>query len=243
MIDLEPRLKRAIREFWLTRSRQQNKQKKQGKRDQGSRGSVTGGGQMDGVIDLVTAVLTDAGVPREAIYRGKTRVDIPGYYRPSKSWDLLVVMDDRLLAVLEFKSHVGSFGNNYNNRTEEALGNATDLWEAFKKDVYPLMDRPWVGYFMLLEEAPGSTSPVVVREPHFKVLPEFVGASYARRYELLCEKLVRERLYDAACLILSGRAEGMNGVYHEPVEQLGFSTFITSLRAKLLGYLATRRSP
>ncbi len=38
-----------------------------------------------------------------------------------KKWDLLVV-EGCLIAAIEFKSQVGSFGNNYNNRTEEALG-------------------------------------------------------------------------------------------------------------------------
>ena len=48
-------------------------------------------------------------------------VEIPGWYRPEKKWDLLVVADNKLLAGIEFKSQVGSFGNNYNNRTEEAI--------------------------------------------------------------------------------------------------------------------------
>ncbi len=50
--------------------------------------------------------------------------------------------------------------------------------------------------------APPSTI-VSVLEPHFSVFPDFKGASYARRYELLCERLVRERLYNAAALLLT----------------------------------------
>ena len=37
-----------------------------------------------------------------------------------------------------------------------------------------------------------SKDPVAVVEPHFKVFPEFRDASYAKRYELLCRKLVRK---------------------------------------------------
>ena len=59
---------------------------------------------------------------------------------------------------------------------------------------------------MLLEEAPGSLSPVRAREPHFKVFPEFKEASYAKRYEILLTKLVRERLYDSACFLMSNAA-------------------------------------
>ena len=82
---------------------------------------------------------------------------------------------------------------------------------------------------MLLEEAPGSTHPVANREPHFEVFPEFKDASYARRYEILLTKLVRERLYDAACFLLSDAANGPRGNYREPAAELCFENFATSL--------------
>lgn len=47
------------------------------------------------------------------------------YFRPNKKWDLLVVDNNELVIAIEFKSQVGpSFGNNFNNRTEEAMGSA-----------------------------------------------------------------------------------------------------------------------
>src|SRR5438874_1677517 len=54
----------------------------------------------------------------------------------------------------------------------------------------------------------GSTSPVRTSEPHFSVFPEFRAASYAKRYEILFTKLVRERLYDAACFLMATREGG-----------------------------------
>ena len=80
------------------------------------------------------------------------------------------------------------------------------------------------------EEAEGSLTPVDVKEPHFRVFDEFRGASYAKRYELLCRRLVRERLYDAACLILSDSKGGREGKYAEPASDLRFQTFAASLR-------------
>jgi hypothetical protein len=125
-------------------------------------------------------------------------------FRPEKQWDLLVVVKNCLIAAVEFKSQVGpSFGNNYNNRTEEALGSATDIWAAYREGAFKPSQRPWLGYLMLLEEVPGSMRPVRAKEPHFKVFPEFRQASYAKRYEILLTKLVRDRLYDSACLLLS----------------------------------------
>ncbi len=168
-------------------------------------------------------------------------VEIPGWFRPEKKWDLLVISDGQLLAGLEFKSQVGSFGNNYNNRTEEAIGSATDIWAAYREGAFKPSSRPWLGYMMLLEEAPGSTRPVKAREPHFKVFPEFKDASYGRRYEILLTKLVRERLYDSASFLLSDAKNGPRGYYREPVPELGFENFIASLLARAISVAKTRR--
>ena len=84
---------------------------------------------------------------------------------------------------------------------------------------------------MLLEDAPKSQSSVRVSEPHFEVFEEFKEASYAKRYELFCQRLVRERLYDATCLLLSDRHNGANGEYSEPNKEVNFKTFATSLSA------------
>ena len=150
----------------------------------------------------------------------------------------MVVAEGRLLASVEFKSHIGpSFGNNYNNRPEEALGSSTDVWTAYREGAFRESLPPWLGYFMLLEESPESTRPVGVKEPHFKVFEEFRGAAYARRYELFCHKLVRQRLYNAACLVLSKRDDGLNGVYREPSSELSFRVFLASLLGQVLGWL------
>jgi len=87
---------------------------------------------------------------------------------------------------------------------------------------------------MLLEEAPGSLSPVRAREPHFKVFPEFKEASYAKRYEILLTKLVRDRLYDAACFLMSNSTDGLQGLYGEPAPELSFQNFVASLMAKAI---------
>ncbi len=178
---------------------------------------------MDGFIKLLARLLAEGGIPDSIIHR-KQRIELPGFFRPTKEWDLLVIADGQLLASIELKSHVGpSFSNNYNNRTEEAVGNATDFWTAYREGAFSHSPRPWLGYLMLLEETKGSTRPVKIAEPHFKVLEEFRGASYAERYRQLCRKLVRERLYDAACFLLSSSPGGRRGRYSEPdVRSLNF---------------------
>ena len=85
--------------------------------------------------------------------------------------------------------------------------------------------QPFLGYFFMLEDCPASNRPVKVREPHFKVFPEFIGASYMKRYELFCRKLILERHYTSASFITSANDSGLKGVYHEPANDLSFENF------------------
>jgi len=240
--DLASAIQGAVRHFWRTRSRQARAQgAKSGSRDRGARSAVTGGAHLDGFADLIRNLIVDAGIIDTAVHR-RTRVELPGYYRAEKKWDLVVVVEGRLFATVEFKAQVGpSFGNNYNNRTEEALGNATDYWAAYRGGAFRGSPKPWLGYLMLLEDATGSTRPVSVSEPHFPVFDEFRNASYARRYEILLTKMVRERLYDAASLILSPSRAGRNGAFSEPCPELTFANFAESLVARAIAYSRTQK--
>jgi restriction endonuclease XhoI-like protein len=198
---------------------------------------------LDGFIHLVKDLLIAGGIPESSIiYRGS--LELPGYFRPEKQWDLFVIVDGHLLASIEFKAQIGpSFGNNFNNRTEEALGNATDFWTAYREGAFRNSPRPWLGYIMLLEEAPKSMNPVRVYEPHFQVFEEFRGTSYAQRYELLLTRLMHERLYDASCLLLSDKEGGtQNGSYREPSQELSFHRFSASLLAQAIAYVKTQGS-
>ncbi len=239
--EIDKKLRRAIKHFWSTRDSQARKQgSKSGTRDAGSRTAVTGGHQMDGFVNLVREYLCARGLPKTQVFCNKG-VELPGWYRAENQWDLLVVADSELLAGIEFKSQVGSFGNNFNNRTEEAIGSATDIWAAYREGAFKPSSRPWLGYMMLLEEAPGSMRPVKASEPHFKVFPEFKDASYEKRYEILLTKLVRERLYDSACFLLSDPKRGAKGEYREPAPELTFEKFLASLLARATAFARTRK--
>ncbi|HOZ46069.1 MAG TPA: PaeR7I family type II restriction endonuclease [Candidatus Hydrogenedentes bacterium] len=229
--------KTAISHFWQVREAQAARQEASGKIDQGSRGAATGGAQMDGFVDAFRKLAAMAGIPQEAVFTTSRFLELPGYFRPTKEWDLLIVLDGVLLAVIEAKSQVGpSFGNNFNNRTEEAMGSAVDLWTAFREKAFKRAIRPWLGYLFLLEDCPQSQRPVSVREPHFEVFPEYRDASYAKRYEIFCSKLVIERHYDATALLMSKRADGALGRYAEPCQDIGFHHFAVSLVSHLEGY-------
>ena len=228
---LESRTRKAVAHYWSTRLSQRKRQQEGGRADQGLRSAVTGGAQMDGFVELFTDLVVAAGVPRECVFSAKD-LEIPGFFRPTKEWDLVVVKDDALLAAIEAKSQVGpSFGNNFNNRTEEAMGSALDLWTAYRERAYLASPQPFLGYFFMLEECDASTRPVKVREPHFPVLREFVDASYLKRYEIFCRKLVLERHYAASAFIASESSSGLKGDFLTPSDDLSMQRFAKVLIA------------
>lgn len=233
MKDLHDRVAAAVAHFWNTRMRQDASQgRSSGRRDHGNRTAATGGKQLDGFGQLVREILQEeADIPQQYILdAGRANVTLPGFFRPTKQWDVLVVAGKHLLASIEFKSLCGpSFGNNYNNRVEEALGSSTDIWTAYREGAFAKSPQPFLGYVLLVEEAEASTRNVKVHEKHFPVFDEFRDAPYATRCEWTLRKLVRERCYTSTSLILSDRKEGAAGVYHEAADDLGFGQFAKAL--------------
>lgn len=222
--------------FWRNRDQARRKQIEIGKADQGERAGVTAGKNMDGFIALVIALVKANGLAHAQIHQRRAVLTLPGYFRPSKLWDLLVIHKGQLIAAIELKSQVGpSFGNNFNNRAEEAIGTAHDLWTAYREGAFGQQSRPFIGWLMLVEDAPASRSPVRDRSPHFPVLKAFDGASYLRRYDLLCQRLMQERLYSAAALMASPRDAARTGSYSALSDMTSFKTFVSSLAGHVAG--------
>lgn len=197
---------------------------------------------MDGFIQLVRDIVTCSGMSDHCIFTSKS-LELPGYFRPEKKWDMLVVDEQALVASVELKSQIGpSFGNNFNNRSEEAIGTAQDVWTAYREGAFSASERPWLGYMMMLEDCENSTSPVAVRTPHFPVFPEFVDASYAKRYQILMTRLLRERLYDSACFMLSPRTSGPKGKHSFPDPELSFFKLALSLSNRIRSHLVAKTS-
>lgn len=223
-----PVFRNAVAHFWESRGRATAAEDVA---YAGKRAEVVGGKQLDGFLSTFCERLVAAGVSEHHIHIRRQVTHLPGFFRATKMWDLVVATDRELCAVVELKAQVGpSFGNNWNNRAEEAIGNATDLWHAYREGAFGDSPEPWVGYLLLLEDCEEVRSDVAVSEPHFAVFPEFRSASYKRRYELLLRKLVRERLYSGTCLLLSAPEDAGESVnYHEAAADLGVDRFIGGL--------------
>lgn len=237
-MDIKKRLHEAVQSYWDARAKNKEKQIEGGKIDAGTRGEVTGGSQMGAMEVLVADILCDAGLKKLDI-KTRTSLELPGYYRSEKKWDLIVVSEGQLVTAMEFKSQSGpSFGNNFNNRSEEAIGSATDIWVAYREGRFGKTPTPFLGYFFLLEDCPKVKTPVRNKEPYFKVDPAFEKASYSKRYELLCRRLVLERVYSAACLVMATNAAKTE--ITQPAEDLSFKRFAAAMRGHVVTFLESR---
>ncbi len=166
----ESHFRQAVHYCWIGRSKATTKQAERGDAlDVGARAGVTSGKHLDPLTSLIADIFVAAGMPRSSIY-SNAKLELPGYFRAEKKWDLVVVNEGELIAAIELKSILSSFGNNMNNRTEEALGNAQDLITAHEEGCFPENSRsPWLGYLFVFQSEPRSTTPVAVRRPHFDV--------------------------------------------------------------------------
>lgn len=223
--DYTKHLADAVNFFW-------NMKKKQLKDsgDSSNRGAVVGGKQMDSFVSLIRQVAIDAGIPEEHIITDKNY--LPGYFRSSKDWDMLIIAPSgKLIAAIELKSQVGSYGNNFNNRTEEAIGSAVDLWTAFREGQFPQQQAPWVGWLIVVGSDEASKRPVRNYEPYFPVRTEFNGANYLDRYRILCQKLILERHYTSAALLWTSD----EATYGDIADDISIQRFLNSFSSYLHG--------
>lgn len=218
----------AVRAYWTGRDLQAQRQLEAGKLDAGTRGAVTGGKHLDPMRDAVAELFRNAeGIDFDIRTSGK--LTLPGYYRRTKDWDLVVLYRGALVAAIEFKSQSGSFGNNFNNRTEEAIGNAADIWRAYQEG-YLGPVKPWLAFVMILEKTPVSTAIQKPAPALFPTDPIFNDTSYLDRYRILMRRLLHEQQYDAAVVAATERGQG---IYDEPDFELSFANFTAAIKARI----------
>lgn len=233
--DYQTKVETAVGSYWSVRRSQAERSRSQGVNNPGIRAEVTGGRHLDALQELVVSVFVDAGIPAHMIDVKKR--PIAGYFRRDKSWDVVVMVRDRVVGIVELKSMAGnSPGQNYNNRTDEALGQAVDVWKAVEREIIDTPLRPWLGYFMLLEDNEAFTTPVKVRSAVWEPDRAFDGASYADRYVIFFERMVRERLLDAACLVFGDKETGK---VRFPSSSLAFQAFAAAIHGRCLQFMAT----
>jgi type II restriction enzyme len=161
---------------------------------------------------------------------------IPGFFRRDKCWGVVVTVADRVVGIVELKSMAGEEpGKNYNNHTDEALGQAVDVWRAVQRESTDAPLRPWLGYFMLLEDNDSANRSVKDRTPVWPTDPVFDRSTYAKRYEIFFDRMVKVQRLDAACLALANKSDGK---VQFPTNALSFQTFAAAIHGRCLQFRA-----
>lgn len=205
-----------------------------GNSDQGLRSQVTSGGHLDELVETIARVFIDAGISPEGVFTKRRDVILPGYFRPEKSWDVLAIHDGKLIAAIEVKSIWGSYGNNMNNRTEEAIGSGFDLRTANAYKLYG-DSVPWVGYVFIIRDSETIHCVNKFSEPHFPVDSAYEGTGYLRRSMVMCRRLMQERIYDR---VFYAVYEPKGSCLSEPDSDMTWAKFEAAIRGKVSEALA-----
>ncbi len=230
----ESRVSEAVKSFWTIRERE----------------GVRSGKTLDAFVDLLTWIVHSHGMPDAVILTGR-KAQVPGFFRPSKSWDVLIMDHDVLIAAIELKSIADSFGKNANNRNEEALGSGVDIKEAFEEGAFEGLTRLFTGYLILVEDCQQTLASVQIQMKHFRAMEKFMqypktreemyvrnaqgvfpaidGLSYMNRFDILCRSLMQKKLYSSASVIKSPRSAIENGKYGNVSRETSIKAFLASL--------------
>jgi hypothetical protein len=196
-------------------------------------GGRVGGRQEKALVRLVEDELVRAGLDRSTIRRDEA-IALPGAYNPApRRWDLLVVEDQVPVAAVSFTAATGpSFGNNFNNRVEQILGDAVNLGRPYEPEALTAF-KPCLALCFVLEDCERSTIPVRTRRGHFGDelgLPE--EASYKDRYGIFFERLIQDGRYYAICYLASTPSDEPS--VSEPRDEMGFSRFARSIADRVV---------
>lgn len=194
-------------------------------------GAARSGSHMEAIQTYVRLLFVRAGLPESSVLTGSP--SLPGYFRRSKSWDVVVVHKGVLVAAVELKSQVGSVGNNANNRIEEAIGNAIDIGAIQKNNGTFGEIPPWLGFVLVLEETSRTQSPL---RPIATVFPQddaFSNVSYAGQYQLALSRFVGEKLYDAGWFLTTRRDGDDRFGYAEPLATATASTLAGLIKSRV----------
>ncbi len=237
-------MKRALLRSYDLRIHAEEMQLERGTIDVGTRSQVTAGKHLDEVVGMMAGELIGFAAGNGSVFYGKNGVDIPGWFRASKQWDILAFKGDQLIAGIELKSVSSSYGNNLNNRLEEAIGEAVDAKFANDRGLINHVIPPLMCYALIVKKEKESES--IRKNPsssHFPVDPVFEGTSYLDRFRIMCERLRREGIYGAVWFVI---VDPENGAVEEPVPELSYEAFLHELKAKVesfASYEARLRGP
>lgn len=180
---------------------------------------------------FVAQMFVDAGLDESEVAINGV---IPGYYRRSKSWDVVATHKGRLVGLVELKSQVGSEGNNGNNRIEEALGNSFDAVMTQEK-AQAFGELPmWSAFCMVFGSDYSTARQIGMRSrPLFDIDPAFHGMTYGGQLATAIERFIQTGVYDAGWMVASWVENDQHVRYEEPVPTATLDTLRTKINAQV----------
>jgi hypothetical protein len=222
-------LELAVAAYWQSKDKQLATAEALNSTAEGSAKSVRAGAHFAPMVALISRFFTDAGYPEESIGVTTKGVTLPGHFRPTKRWDLVVAHEGVLVAAVEMKGLGSSAGKNYNNRVEEGLGSSIDLSRAHREELVG-PEKPWTGYFYLMNDDEDSRRPRYPQKGPFPAEEDWRGRSYQERFAITGRRLLDENFYDAVCYLVSSAADPGPS---EPVSQLDWQHFCAAIKARI----------
>lgn len=197
--------------------------------------STQSGRHVNPISELIVDGMVDAGYPRSQVFSKGREIILPGWFRPSKKWDITAYDGGALLGAIELKSINSHFSNNSNNRAEESLGSATDVEFAVKGHLMePTALRPNFGYVLIVNENKESLKKVSSKQrsntPIYGTDPLFEGASYVDRFVVMGQRLLSERIYQAVWV---ATVDLEAGTAREPSPYLTYEKFMAGVKSWL----------
>lgn len=205
--------------------------------------SSTSDVHLDGLMDAMIDDLVEGGINRSSIKKKPTRPNpndrqpdttVPGWFRPTKNWDIAIYHGDELMGLIELKTLTKSVAKNVNNRIEESIGSPFDLSNAVLEGLLGhLVRRPVMGYVMVIPcnqetEKIKHYNESDNRASRFLVDEEYEGASIASIFAVSSRRLLQKGIYDAVWIVM--QSDG--GEVTEPDDQLTYSRFIKTFIAE-----------
>jgi hypothetical protein len=215
---------------------------------------------MTGHAVLVKDMLIERGVPPEDIAiqaKGHGGTAVPTWVGPSKEWDVVVYrnrdrehLDREIVALLEFKSQVGSIGNNQTNRLDEAVGCAANIRLHHRMgNLAPVDKRIWMGYCLLCCPGDDEIAPTTrLKQPIMPVdnvwlskasmdasenersARSIEGLDYLARYGVALSRLENNELYDKVGFMQTCSSTILGrSVYLQPFPELSVEKMVGSL--------------
>jgi hypothetical protein len=219
------RVEHALRTWLDVRRTQAETSTASGRGQEGGRSAVTGGRHLDAVHQLVADEIRATGATGLHIHKNKGAT-LPGFYRATKSWDLVLVQDGIPVLAVEYKSMLGSEGKNLNNRADEIFGMAEDTRQAELNGLLPPQMRR--AYVFVMSDNPKTDKPVGVSRTLGMADPAFDGASYVQRMAIMLRRMRDTGLFHMTWAV-AVKEEPFS--WSEPDPEVGWERFAADLHA------------